>query len=260
MKGLVIKDLMCLRKQRITFIYVMVATVVLAVMFVLSSRFGNLYLANQQMIADNQLSGIDVKNLSTMVLIVFMLLPIALVGDVATVFTYDGQAGFANVCGTLPLSINKRVMAKYVTVLILFGIGVGVDLLISLVLSLLTDIISFADFLGIILSAASVMSIYGFLTIFFCFVVGYGKESYAQSASLLIMGAVFIAANFKKIKDIFGGTFAGPDSSTGDLLYVNDFMEFLKHRFYLLLMLAVITMVISYFGTVTIAKRRRGMI
>ena len=39
MKGLVIKDLMCLRKQGIVFMYVVIATVVLAVMFVLSSQF-----------------------------------------------------------------------------------------------------------------------------------------------------------------------------------------------------------------------------
>lgn len=252
MKGLVIKDLMCLRKQRITFIYVVVATVVFAVMFVLSSRFGNLYQANQQMIAENQLSGIDVNNLSTMALILFMCLPIALVGDVATVFTYDGKAGFADVSGTLPLPIYKRVMAKYITVLMMFGIGVGVDLLISFVLSLLTDIISFADFLGIILSAASVMSIYGSLTILFCFALGYGKESYAQLTSLLVMLAVFFVVNLKKIK-VLG-------SSEADLSVITDFMEFLKHQFYLLLMIAVITMVISYFGTVTIAKRKRGMI
>ena len=168
MKGLVIKDLMCLRKQGIVFMYVVIATVVLAVMFVLSSQFGNIYIGNQQMIAESQLSGVDIKNLSSMMLDSFMMLPIALVGDVATIFLYDGKAGFGNVSATLPLPIYKRVMAKYLTVLMMFGIGVGVDLVISFVLTLLTDIVTFTDFLGIILSFASVMSIYGSLTILFC--------------------------------------------------------------------------------------------
>lgn len=245
MKGLVIKDLMCLRKQRITFIYVVASTAILAAMFVLSCRFGNLYYANQQMVAENQLSGIDVKNMSTMALIIFMLLPIALVGDVATVFTYDGKAGFAGVSETFPLSINQRVMTKFITVLMMFGIGVGVDFILSFVLYLLTDIISFADFLGIIISAASVMSIYGSLTILFCFVFGYGKESFAQGTSLLSMLAVCIAFGFHRIRDIN---------------IINDFMNFLKHRYYILLILAGIIMMISYFGTVAVAKRKRGMI
>ena len=72
MKGLVIKDLMCLRKQGIVFMYVVIATVVLAVMFVLSSQFGNIYIGNQQMIAENQLSGVDIKNLSSMMLDFFI--------------------------------------------------------------------------------------------------------------------------------------------------------------------------------------------
>lgn len=255
MKGLVIKDLMCLRKQGIVFMYVVIATVVLAVMFVLSSQFGNIYIGNQQMIAESQLSGVDIKNLSSMMLDFFMMLPIALVGDVATIFLYDGKAGFGNVSATLPLPIYKRVMAKYLTVLMMFGIGVGVDLVISFVLTLLTDIVTFTDFLGIILSFASVMSIYGSLTILFCLVLGYGKESYAQLASLFVMGVAAVTVNIKKINLFISAT--DGDASLG---VVNDLIEFIKHRFYILLVIAAVTMFLSYLGAVIAAKRKRGMI
>ena len=49
MKGLIIKDIMCLRKQLITFIYVLIAVSVISVMYVLSARYGNLALAGRQM-------------------------------------------------------------------------------------------------------------------------------------------------------------------------------------------------------------------
>ena len=192
MKDLIIKDLMCLRKQRIIFIYTVVATAVLSVMFVLSARYGNIHAGTMQMVAEKQLNGVDVKNMGTMALVVFMILPIALVGDAATVFVYDGKAGFANVCATLPLSINRRVMAKFITVIMMFGIGVSIDLVISFVLSVLTDIITFSEFLGIIISTASVMGIYGSITIFYCFCLGYGKESYAQILSIFSMVVAFI--------------------------------------------------------------------
>lgn len=255
MKGLVIKDLMCLRKQGIIFMYVVIATVVLAVMYVLSSKFGNIYIGNQQMIAENELSGVDIKNLSTLMLVFFMMLPIALVGDVATVFMYDGKAGFGNVSSVLPLPVYKRVMAKYLTVLMMFGIGVGVDLIISFILALLTDMVTYTEFLGIILSFASVMSIYGSLTILFCLVLGYGKESYAQFASIFIMGVAALTVNRKKIY-LFMSTTDG--DAVSDV--VNDLMEFIKHRFYILLAIAVFTMLLSYLGSVIAAKRKRGMI
>ena len=86
MKGLIIKDLMCLRKQRIIFIYTVVAVIVLSVMFVLSARFGNMALAGKEIMLESGVSDVDVRNIATMVLILFMLIPIATVGDVSTVF------------------------------------------------------------------------------------------------------------------------------------------------------------------------------
>lgn len=121
MKGLIIKDLMCLRKQRVTFCFTVLSVIVISVMFVLSAKFGNIASANQEMMAANGMSDIDIKNLSTIALILFMLLPIAMVGDVSTVIVADGKAGFANVSSILPISIKKRVLAKFITIISMFG-------------------------------------------------------------------------------------------------------------------------------------------
>ena len=127
MKGLVLKDLMCLRKQLMIFGYVVVGVLVLSVMFVLSARFGNIAMANQAMVATEGLSASDITNLSTNVLILFMLLPLATVGDFANVFTEDGKAGFFNVSSVLPISVKKRVLAKYVTIFAMFGLCICIN-------------------------------------------------------------------------------------------------------------------------------------
>ncbi len=250
------KDLMCLRKQRVVFAYNIAAVLVLSIMYVLSARFGNIAAANQIMMTDNQLSDIDIKNISTITLILFMLLPIAMVGDVTAIFRMDGKAGFSSVSSVLPLSIGKRVMAKYLTVFIMFGIGILVDLVLSLILSVLTDIISFADFLGIILSAASLMSIYGALAIVFCFLFGYGKEDYAIVGSWAVIFITAILANIKKVKLIFAST--ATDSDSVD--FISDFMNFIKHKYFVLFAIAVIVVTASYFLSVEIAKRKRGVV
>lgn len=251
------KDLMCLRKQRVIFAYNIAAVLVLSIMYVLSARFGNIAAANQTMMTDNQLSDIDIKNISTITLILFMLLPIAMVGDVTAIFRMDGKAGFSSVSSVLPLSIGKRVMAKYLTVFIMFGIGILVDLVISLILSVLTNIISFADFFGIILSSASLMSIYGALAIVFCFLFGYGKEDYAILTSWAVIFITAILANIKKVKLIFAST-AAADSDSVD--FISDFLNFIKHKYFILFAIAVIVITASYFLSVEIAKRKRGVV
>lgn len=255
MKGLIIKDLMCLRKQLIIFFYIVVAVLVISVMYVLSSRYGNIAVANKEMIIENDITSIDVKNLSTWVLIIFMFLPIATVGDAATIFVEDGKAGFDNVSASLPLSVGKRVMAKYITIFAMFGIGVTVDLVISCILSKLTDIMSFSEFFGIIISAASLMSIYGALVIVFCFLFGHGKENYAIISSWILIFLIAILANIHKLKQIF----MLADNIKG-LKVFDDFLNFFKYRFYILFVIALITMVVSYFASAWIAKRKRGVV
>ncbi len=257
MKGLMIKDLMCLRKQLILFAYTVAGVLALSIMYVLSARFGNIAAANQSMMMETNISDIDINNISTTALILFMLIPIAMVGDVTTIFKMDGKAGFSNISSILPLSVNQRVMAKYLTIFMMFGIGVVVDIVISFVLSNLTDIISFADFFGIIISAASLMIIYGALVILFCFLFGYGKEDYAILASWAAIIITAILANIKKVKLIFASMSAGNSDSID---FISDFMNFIKHRSFILFLIAVIVMAASYFVSVKIAKRKRGTV
>lgn len=257
MKGLMIKDLMCLRKQMILFAYIVTSVLVLSVMFVLSARYGNIAAANQSMMTENNLSDLDIKNLSTTALILFMLIPIAMVGDVTTIFKMDGKAGFSGVSSILPLSAGKRVMAKYLTVLVMFGIGVSVDLIISFVLSKLTDIISFREFFGIIISAASLMIIYSTLAILFCFLFGYGKEDYAILTSCAVILITALLVNIKKVKLIFLSV-TGANSDSID--FMNEFMNFLKYKYFILLAIAVIVTTASYLISVEIVKRKRGIL
>ena len=259
MKGLIIKDLMCLRKQRVTFIYIVAVVMIVSIMYVLSARFGNIALGNQSMMTENNMTDIDVKNLSSLALVLFMLLPIAMVGDVSAVFIADGKAGFASVSSVLPLSIEKRVLSKYITILAFFGIGVDTDLFISFVLSLLTDIISFKEFFEIIITCASALFIYGALICVYMFVFGYGKESYAQTCSILTIIAILVFANFTKVKMIFLSCF----SEEYEVLDVNplEVMNgFVKDKCLSVFITAVIVGVLSYLLSVFFAKRKRGIV
>lgn len=257
MKGLIIKDLMCLRKQLIIFAYVVAGVLVVSIMFVLSARFGNIALGNQEMMVENGLSDIDINNMSTQILMMFMLLPVACVGDFAKIFEEDGKAEFVKVSSVMPLSIGQRVMAKFITIFAMFGMGAVTDLVIAFILSKLTNIISFMDFLGIIISAVSLMSIFGALVIVLCFVFGYGKEDYSRIIALFIMLVTALLVNITKIKALFRAITLGDDT---EIDFFTDFIEYFKCKSYMLFLIAMITIIVSYFVSVFVAKRKRGVV
>lgn len=262
MKGLIIKDVMCLKKQLTVFVFVLIGVVAVSIMYVLSAKFGNIALAGREMLASEDATAVDVKNLSSMALVFFMMLPIATVGDMSNVFTADGKAGFARMAGALPISIKKRLLSKYLTIYALLGLGVIVDVLLAFVLSLLTDIISFADFFGIIISVSSVMGIYSALVIFFCVLYGYGKEDFAQISSLITMYLAFFLIRLDLIKQIIadivaGG--AGTEASDSTLLLWQA-LDFIKEKFWILFVIAALVCVLSYVATLQVAKRKRGVI
>lgn len=259
MKGLIIKDLMCLRKQRITFLYIVAVVLIVSVMFVLSAKFGNIAVSNRYMIAENDLSEIDVKNLSSLALVLFMMLPIAMVGDIGTLFTADGKAGFANVSAVLPISIEKRVLAKFVTFISFLGIGVGADIVISLILSLLTDMLSFVDFVAMIITGASALFIYCSLFCLYMFIFGYGKESVAGGVSLLTIMLALMVANFEKLKVIYISCFID-SAQVIDVNPINVIMDVIKDKCISVLIVAVVVGVLSYVLSVFLAKRKRGIV
>ncbi len=264
MKGLIIKDLMCLKKQLVLFAFLVAGVLAVSIMYVLSARFGNIALAAEKMIADNQLPGPDVQKLGSLALVLFMLLPIAMVGDMANVFDADGKAGFARVAGTLPVSLRKRVLSRYLTIFALFGIGVVVDIVIAAVLAALTDMITFADFFGIILSAASIQSIYSALAIMFCILLGKNHLDLARFLAILTLFAGVILANLGKIiavvKKIAASSSAYNPEASGDISFLWDIRDFLIEKWYILLILAAAVCVSSYFLSCIAAEKKRGVI
>lgn len=257
MKGLITKDLMCLRKQRFLIICVFVSVCVVSVMYVLSANFGNVAKASQFMLEDNGLTEIDARNISNLAMCLFMALPLAAVCDMSALFTADGKAGFFAVAATLPVSIEKRVLSRFITILMFFGIGAATDIVIAVILSFLTDTILFAELFAFILAIASVLIIYGSLLCFYMVLFGYGKESYAQLSSILTIIAFVILTNFKRVKEIFISCF----SENAEVMDVNPLklLTFITQKYIYIFAGAIAVVFISYILSVFLAKRKRGI-
>ena len=261
MKGLILKDFMCLKKQLKQFLFLIIGVLIVSVMYVLSARFGNIALAGKEMLETNDMTSMDLKNLGSMALVIFMVLPIAMIGDIFNVFVEDGKANFQKVALVLPISLKKRLLARYLTIYTLLGIGIFVDLLIAFLLSCLTDLMSFSEFFGIILFLSSFMIICNAIFIFFYLLLGYGKEQYAQIVSTAVFFLSVLAVSFKKIKSFIlpSADVENQLSGESELLPMWDAYDFMKEKSWIIFFVAIGVTILSYVASLMIAERKRGV-
>ena len=254
MRGLLIKDFYCLKKQLTNYGFIIVGVVAISIMFVLSYNFGNIHAGFTQIIESGQNTETVVIQMARGAMLMFMLIPIACTADLSNLFTDDENASFYKVAATFPVSIRKRVACRFITGYLFIALGAAVDLAMTVILSSLTDIISFGKFCSVIVTFASLMLIYISMFILLAYFLGNGKITYANVIPLFIGAAIYVSANFDKLKDFITGV---NDSALWELY--NRATEFMYHRSYILLIAAIIVSGGTYFAAVHIAVRKRGV-
>lgn len=254
MRGLLIKDFFCLKKQLINYGFVIVGVIVISILFVLSYNFGNIHAQFVELVTSGESTEAGVTMIASNALLLFMLIPIACTGDITNLITDDEKASFYKVASVLPISISKRVACRFITGYLFIAIGVAVDLLMSIVISSLTGVISFPKFCGVIISFASLMMMYVSLFLLLVYVLGKGKTSYASVIPLLAGVALYGWVNFERLRAFL--------IDSDDNAFMEVFQrttEFIFFKSYLLLIAAVIISVGAYLAAVSIAKKKRGV-
>ncbi|MDE6434460.1 MAG: hypothetical protein K2L07_09560 [Lachnospiraceae bacterium] len=254
MRGLLIKDFFCLKKQLTNYVFIIVGVIVISILYVLSYNFGNIHAGMIEVVDSGEAAAADVTQLTSAALLFAMLIPIACTGDITNLITADENASFYKVAAALPVSIGKRVACRFITGYLFIAIGVAVDFMMTIVLSSLTNIISFGKFCGVIVSFASIMLMYVSLFILLVYLLDKGSTVYANVIPLLIGVVIYIIANLDKLKAFLTG-------SDDDALFVlyDQATGFMFHKSYILFAAAVIVSGGAYFAAVYIAGRKRGV-
>ncbi len=270
MKGLLIKNLMCMKKRIYVFAFLFVGVLIMAIMYVVSAKYGNIALAYQNALAEGGEDEFNIQALSEIVLLVVMILPIAELVDGTKLFASDSKAGFAKVAAGMPLSIGKRVSSFFATTLILLGIGIAADVFIAFVLSVvLADmaLISFGDFILSIVVIACVMAMFNALNMLFCIFLGPGKEQKATETTITVITIGLILINIKKViwfaKDLIITLSKGFNQAEGpevEISTVFDIIGWIKDKAAVLLIVTLAISALSYVASIFIAKRKRGAV
>ena len=248
MKGLIIKDLYCLKKQFIMFSFIITGVVAVAIMFVLSEQFGNLRFA----VSDMKAAGFDITSIVKISVMFFMLLPLVCTGNIADSFTDDRAASFYKTAASLPVSPEKRVLSKFVTAVLFLAVGLAVDIAMAAVISSVSDIIEFSK------CAGTLVSLSAFMLIFMSFVILLNYAGVPSMYSTFIpVGAAVIIILALKIKDISAALFSDDVSSLARAFraLINAF----ESRSHIFIFAALIIAAGCWFISVCLAKRKRGV-
>ncbi len=128
MKGLYYKDMCCLKKLLRTMIPVCIATLIFALLVVLSIRYGNM----GRMLSGEVEEAINEENAPVILFYIIgisLLIPMGFFVDALRCFEMDEQAGFEKVVRTLPVKAADAVTARYLIYLTFGAISMGSSLL-----------------------------------------------------------------------------------------------------------------------------------
>ena len=124
MRGLYYKDMCCLKKLLRTMMPVCIATLIFALLVVLSIRYGNM----GRMLSGEVEEAINEENAPVILFYIIgisLLIPMGFFVDALRCFEMDEQAGFEKVVRTLPVKAADAVTARYLIYLTFGAISMG---------------------------------------------------------------------------------------------------------------------------------------
>lgn len=254
MKGLIYKDFMCLRKNMRTFALVTLGMVVIGVMFLLSSQYGNLAVSMNEMMQEE---GIDSEFImKTMGICVWFLLmlPICFITDVAQCFREDTRVGFGKALSGMALSHQQIVGSRYLTTLIYGGISLVVALFCAGLIALVPVKLELGNLFIGILTITSAFLLYMSFNLFMIYLCGARRADLIQMLPLVV-GFIAMGMLVTKFNGITDEEMNRLMLDAGDKM-----MWFLQNGYKILIPASVVGMFLSYAGSVAVLKRRRRVL
>ncbi len=256
MSGLIKKDMYCLRKNLLMFIFVTVGVIVLSVMFIISSRSGNVALGIKQMKTENVgMSEADFYAIFQIAVWAALFIPIAFVCVVVECFKEDRKAGFYKYMMTLPLSEKKLVGSRYVSLLLFVVISVAGSCTAAVFVSLVSDYFRLDRLISIIFTFAAVILIYMSIVMLLLYVFGVERADFIQCAPFAAVLITGIAAIGVKINSL-------PENELDGYLskLISGFSDAVSKNGILIMGIALLCVTVSYFVSCKILEQRRGNI
>ena len=158
MKGLILKDIYCLRTRIMTYVLTLVAALVIGILISLSSEYGNMRLdvvmGDAATVSDDDLAAHKVMLGGATFLAI--LLPLGVGFDGIMTFHMDEKANFGDVLRTMPVKPVEIVLARFSTAYGFLLTGYISSVLIALLISPVVEVFTLGEMIhaGTVLTCA----------------------------------------------------------------------------------------------------------
>lgn len=158
MKGLILKDIYCLRTRMMTYVLIMIAALMLGILISLSSEYGNL--SQEAFVGDDITVSEDDMAAYKMIIsgatFLAILLPLGVGFDGIMTFHMDEKANFGDVLRTMPVKPIEIVLARFSSTYGFLLVGYVSSILIALLISPVVKIFTLGEMIhaGTVLACA----------------------------------------------------------------------------------------------------------
>ncbi|MBP3459174.1 MAG: ABC-2 transporter permease [Lachnospiraceae bacterium] len=253
MAGLIRKDMYCLKKILKTFFIVTISVIVLSVLFIISSKYGNIAKGIEEMRAENELAEETFYSFFQMAVWLTLFIPISFLSMVVECFKEDKKAGFAKIVFSMPLDHKKIVGSRYLSCMLFAAVSLAGSLLAGFFVSLVSEVFKLQRLFGYIFCFSAALLIYMSFVMFMLYFLGVEKADFIQCAPFVIL---FVAAVIWFQRKVFSLPEAEMEAALSNL--VDSISEIMTEKSGLLFLIALGCMALSFWGSCKVVKKRKG--
>lgn len=252
MFGLIRKDIYYLKKNLKLFAIVNTGIIMIAVLFVLSCRFGNMKMVMEEMIVEGGFTKQQNETLLKMAIEAILFIPIAFVSMIVECFKEDKKASFNKQLLSLPIDNKQIVGSKFFACIVFLIISACVSFLAAFFISLASDIYVFTDFIGCIISFSAMLLAYMSIVMFLLYIFGAEKADLIQCVPFVIISIVCSCLFSKKIL-----SFKDKEFNIRFEEILGNGLRFIEDKCLILFIGALVIFILSYLGACFLFEKRK---
>lgn len=199
MKGLIIRDLYCLKKSIKLLLAVTAGVILLAVLFVLSSKYGNVASGVVSMRAEDPEAAEQMFGMFEVGIWVILAVPLAFIANVTDCFKEDHRADFQKFLFTMPVKYSAVVGSRYITCLIFAVVSYIGSMSAAFFVSLASDSYKFSELASIVSVVAAVFVVYAAIVLLLMYILGGSRADLVQIIPFVAIGVVVYAIFVRKM-------------------------------------------------------------
>ncbi len=253
MRGLIRKDMYCLKKNLKLFFGVTVGVILISVLFILSAQYGNIAKGIEEMKAESNLGEETFYSFFQVGIWLALFIPISFLTMITECFKEDKKAGFLKYEFCMPLSNSKIVGSRYASCLLFALVSLAGSLLAAFFVSLASNAILFTELFGYVLCFSAALLIYMSFVMFMIYLFGAKRADLLQCIPFVILLVGGIVGFWQKLSVL-----EEAEMDTYLLQLMDSISAFMVQKCGLIFLTALICMALSFLGSCYIFRQRKG--